>query len=153
MSGRATTGDEAEIDAVVERFFRAFDNTGGAAPDLDSLRELFVANALVSKNVGGDPEFSGVEAFIEPRRALLTDGTLVDFRERELRARTDFAGAIAQRLCLYEKSGILAGRPFRTRGVKTLQFVRTPLGWRIAAVAWDDERDGFAIDLSRFAPE
>ena len=150
MSPRATTGDEAEIDTIVERFFRAFDNTGGSEPDLESLRGLFVADALISKNVGGATECFGVETFIEPRRALLTDGTLVDFRERELRARTDIVGAIAQRLCLYEKSGTLAGRPFRTRGVKTLQFVRTPLGWRITAVAWDDERDGFAIDLSRF---
>jgi hypothetical protein len=34
--------------------------------------------------------------------------------------------------------------------VKSLQFVRTADGWRISAVAWDDEREGLAIDLSRW---
>ena len=30
--------------------------------------------------------------------------------------------------------------------MKTLQFVRTPAGWRISAVAWDDERDGLRLE-------
>ena len=29
--------------------------------------------------------------------------------------------------------------------MKTLQFVETPQGWRIASVAWDDEREGLAV--------
>jgi hypothetical protein len=30
--------------------------------------------------------------------------------------------------------------------MKTFQFVETPRGWRICALAWDDERDGLAVD-------
>jgi len=41
-------------------------------------------------------------------------------------------------------AGCLDGRAFRTRGMKTFQFVRTPAGWRISAVAWDDEREGLS---------
>jgi len=29
--------------------------------------------------------------------------------------------------------------------VITTQFVRTPAGWRISAMAWDDEREGLAV--------
>jgi hypothetical protein len=150
MTSVSRPSDKADIDELVRRFFLAFDNRDGVHPDLESLRELFVAGALISKAVAAIPELYSVEDFIEPRRALLTDGTLVDFEERELAERTETCGNISQRICLYEKSGKLAGQPFRTRGVKTLQFVRTPKGWKIAAVAWDDERDGFEIDLSRF---
>lgn len=144
--------DKDDIDDLVRRFFLAFDNRDGVHPDLESLRDLFVTGAMIAKAVATTPEFYGVEEFIEPRRALLTDGTLVDFEERELAERTEIFGNIAQRICLYEKSGKLAGQSFRTRGVKTLQFVRMPEGWKIAAVAWDDERNGFEIDLSRFRP-
>ena len=42
------------------------------------------------------------------------------------------------------------GTPFTARGMKTLQLVRTSAGWRISAVAWDDERDGVAIDPDRW---
>jgi hypothetical protein len=65
-----------------------------------------------------------------------------------LAERTDIFGGIAQRFSLYEKSGVQLGRPFLTRGVKSLQFVRTAEGWKIAAVAWDDERENQEIDLS-----
>jgi hypothetical protein len=30
--------------------------------------------------------------------------------------------------------------------MKTLQFVRMPEGWRISAVAWDDEREGLTVE-------
>ena len=33
--------------------------------------------------------------------------------------------------------------------MKTLQFVRTSDGWRISAVAWDDERDGQDVPVRR----
>ncbi len=141
------TMDKVCIDELVARFFRAFCNAGGAIPDLDSLRELFVADALISKCVGTTAEIHGVDQFIEPRRALLTDGTLTDFEEHELAERTEIFGGIAQRFSLYEKSGVLLGQPFLTRGVKTLQFVRMTESWKIAAVAWDDERENQEIDL------
>jgi hypothetical protein len=150
MTLRGPDADKTGIDELTQRFFRVFGNKGGRIPDLDSLHELFVARAVITKNAGQAPEFYNVDEFIEPRRALLTDGTLTDFEEHELAERTDIFGGIAQRFCLYEKSGVLAGQSFRTRGVKSLQFVRTTEGWKIAAAAWDDERENQEIDLSRW---
>ena len=150
MTLRERNADKAGIDELTERFFRVFGNKDGRIPDLDSLHELFVASALITKNVGAAPEFYGIDEFIEPRRKLLSDGTLVDFEEHELAERTEIFGGIAQRFCLYEKSGVHMGTPFRTRGMKSLQFVRTNDGWKIAAVAWDDERESLTIDLSRW---
>jgi hypothetical protein len=150
MTLREPNADKTGIDELTERFFRAFGNKDGRTPDLDSLHELFVASALITKNVGRVPEFYNVDEFIEPRRALLTDGRLTDFEEHELAERTDIFGGIAQRFCLYEKSGVQLGQPFRTRGVKSLQFVRTAEGWKIAAAAWDDERENQEIDLNRW---
>ena len=89
--------DQSEIDELARRFFAAFDNTGGKSPDLGSLRDLFVTDALICKNVGGKPECYDVDAFIAPRRVLLTDGSLVEFREWEVRSRTDVIGAAPHR--------------------------------------------------------
>ena len=87
-----------------------------------------------------------VESFIAPRQALLSGGSLVDFQEWELSGRTEVFGDIAQRFCSYAKAGVQDGIPFTARGMKTLQFVRTSAGWRISAAAWDDEREGLAIE-------
>ena len=127
------------IDTLTRRFFAAFTNKDGAHPDVASLRRLLIPRALIVKNVGAIPEYFTVDDFIAPREKLLTDGTLADFSEEELSERTDIFGNIAQRFCAYRKSGVLSGAPFATRGMKTLQFVHTPEGWKIAAVTWDDE--------------
>ena len=39
----------------------------------------------------------------------------------------------------------MSGARFEGKGVKVFQFVRTAGHWRIAAVAWDDEREGLTI--------
>lgn len=143
-----TSQDRAEIDEVVRRFFAAFTNANGATPDVEGLAALFISSAVIVKAVGDDRETYTVQSFIEPRVKLLTGGTLTDFREEETDSRTDIAGNIAQRLSLYRKSGIRAGERFEGRGIKVLQFVRTAAGWRLSAVAWDDEHEGFTIPSS-----
>ncbi|MEV4414855.1 GNAT family N-acetyltransferase [Catellatospora sp. NPDC049609] len=129
---------KAEIDALTAEFYGAFDNRDGRAPDVDRIRRLVIAGGTIVKT---GPEYTvyTVEEFIAPRRRLLTDGGLVGFSEWETAARTEIAGDIACRFGQYRKSGTLDGKPFEGGGTKTMQFVRTPQGWRIAALAWCDQ--------------
>ncbi|MGW6307132.1 DUF4440 domain-containing protein [Streptomyces niveus] len=129
---------QSEIDVVTAEFFGAFDNRGGKAADVARIRRLVLPDGVIVKT---GPEFTvyTVDEFIEPRERLLTDGRLVEFSEWETSARTEIAGDIASRFGAYRKSGILDGEPFGGGGTKTIQFVRTPEGWRIAAFAWYDQ--------------
>ena len=127
-------------------FFAAFTSGPDAAARLDGLRQAFLPEAVIVRTCGGPPAVYDVDGFIAPRQALLGGGTLVDFREWELSGHTEVFGDIAQHFCSYAKAGVQDGTPFSARGMKTLQFVRTPAGWRISAAAWDDERDGLAIE-------
>ncbi|MFI5639765.1 DUF4440 domain-containing protein [Streptomyces goshikiensis] len=129
---------KGEIDAVTAEFFGAFDNRGGRAADLDRIRRLLLPGGVIVKT---GPEFAAytVDEFIEPRRRLLSGGRMVEFSEWETSERTDIAGDIASRFGEYRKSGILDGEAFEGGGTKTIQFVRTPEGWRIAAFAWYDQ--------------
>ncbi|MFF7276520.1 DUF4440 domain-containing protein [Streptomyces griseorubiginosus] len=128
---------KSELDAVTAEFFGAFDNRGGRAADVGRIRRLVLPGGVIVKT---GPEFTvyTVEEFIEPRLRLLTEGRLVDFSEWETSERTDIAGDIASRFSTYRKSGVLDGEPFEGGGTKTVQFVRTSRGWRIAALAWFD---------------
>ncbi|MFE3590487.1 nuclear transport factor 2 family protein [Streptomyces niveus] len=129
---------QSEIDAVTAEFFGAFDNRGGKAADVARIRRLVLPDGVIVKT---GPEFTvyTVDEFVEPRERLLADGRLVEFSEWETSARTEIAGDIASRFGDYRKSGILDGEPFEGGGTKTIQFVRTPEGWRIAAFAWYDQ--------------
>lgn len=143
---RAPAGDRAAIAGIVRTFFDAFTSGTACAARLDALRQVFLPEAVIIRTCGGEPAVYGVDSFIAPRRELLSNGTLTDFREWETSGRTDVFGDIAVHFCSYAKTGVQNGTPFTGRGMKTLQFVRTSAGWRISAAAWDDERDGLAIE-------
>jgi len=137
--------DKKAIDNLTRQFFSIFTNRDGAVPGFGIINDLFIPEGLIVKAFGPSPEVCSLDDFIEPRRVMLTDGTLTDFAEEETDEVTRILGNVAQRLSLYRKSGVRVEGPFEARGVKAFQFVRTPDGWRISSVAWDDERDGFAI--------
>ncbi|MEU6890638.1 nuclear transport factor 2 family protein [Streptomyces sp. NPDC046557] len=131
------TRSKSELDTLTTEFFGAFDNRDGKTADVDRLRRLFLPGGVIVKT-GPDFTVYTVEEFIEPRRRLLGEGRLVDFSEWETSERTEIQGDIASRFGDYRKSGTLDGTPFEGAGTKTLQFVRTPAGWRIAALSWHD---------------
>lgn len=135
--------DESEIDALAARLYAAFDNRDGRVPDLDGLREVLLPACVICKAIPGQEQVQSLEAFIEQRRPLLGQGRLVDFSERETDFRTWIDGNVAGRRSLYDKSGVLDGTPFRTRGAKQMQFVRLDGRWWISALAWDDAREAF----------
>jgi hypothetical protein len=45
----------------------------------------------------------------------------------------------------YEKRGTLNGVAIDGRGAISTQFIRTPDGWRMSSMAWDDERPGLEL--------
>ena len=136
---------KAAIDALATAFFALFSNKNGVQPNLTDIHELFVPEGRVIKASGPSPEICTLQEFIEPRQALLSGGTLMDFEEWEESERTVIFGHIAHRLSVYGKSGRLSGQGFSTRGLKSTQFLRTPQGWKMLSTVWDDEREGLSL--------
>ncbi|MER5863355.1 DUF4440 domain-containing protein [Kitasatospora sp. NPDC002040] len=134
----STTESKTEIDALTAEFFGAFDNRGGKAADVARIRRLMLPGGII---VSTGPKFTAytVDEFVEPRERLLSDGRLVEFSEWETSERTDIVGDIASRFGEYRKAGVLDGEAFEGGGTKTIQFARTPEGWRITAFSWYDQ--------------
>jgi hypothetical protein len=72
-------------------------------------------------------------------------GELTRFREVELSETTEIFGNVAHRFSAYAKSGTMKGIAFESRGMIATQFIVTRVGWKISAMAWDDERRGLSI--------
>ena len=139
-----------ELSALMDAFFDAVSFDSGS-PRYERLHELFIEDGKLIKNTTEVPEISSVDEFIAPRRELVATGKLASFREHETAEITEVFGQVAHRFSTYSKTGVLAGEPFEGRGVISTQFVKTPDGWRIASLAWDDERPGLALP-ERYAP-
>src|SRR6185369_14584019 len=131
---------KSEFDRLTDEFFRAVSFEAGELPRFEDIHALFIESGLLIKNVGTTPEISSVNQFIEPRRATVATGDLTRFREVELAETTEVFGNVAHRFSAYAKSGTMKGVPFSARGMISTQFIRTPGGWRMSSMAWDDER-------------
>src|SRR5204862_5405177 len=78
--------DLEQLDALVARFFAAFDNREGRAPTLEAIAALFARDAIVARDAGGTCESCTVTEFAEPRVRLLAAGELAGFHEWETEA-------------------------------------------------------------------
>ncbi len=141
-----------QLDALVAAFFDAVSFEEGGKPAYPELYRLFILAGLLIRNSGNQPEITTVKQFIEPRQEMVDTGKLLCFREAETAEITEVFGNVAQRFSTYEKSGLTDRSEIEGRGVISIQFIRTGEGWRISAMAWDDERPGLTIP-ERYQPK
>jgi hypothetical protein len=152
-SHQEPTAAKLELDQLMTAFFRAVSFAPGERPHYDQIYQLFIEAGLLIKNSEAAPEISSVGQFIEPRQATFSAGKLTSFREVELSEITQIFGNVGQRFSAYAKSGTLNGAAFEGRGMIATQFIRTPAGWKISAMAWDDERPGLVLPADQRAAE
>lgn len=131
--------DKQAIDKLTQAFWGIFYNKNGATPNWEIIKELCIAEVLIIKKNNTQQEVYNLESFITPRKKLLSDGTLLDFEEKEIEEETQIIGNIAQRATKYTKEGLLNGEYFQQNGHKLFQYVKTDKGWQISAVVWEDE--------------
>ena len=133
----AVHADKVQIDHLTRTFFSAFTNIA-RQPNLEIIQDVCIAEVLIIKKAGTTETIYNLESFIEPRRTILSDGTLANFEERETNEQTTINSNMAQRSSQYEKTGHLNGVYFHEFGNKMFQFIKTGSGWRICAVTWED---------------
>jgi hypothetical protein len=137
--------DTAAIHGLMGKFLRAVSFEHGQQPSYGDLANLFIPGARLIRNSGASPEISTVEEFVRSRQDAVDSGELTSFEETELRETTELFGNIAHRFSPYAKRGMTRGGPIDVKGAISTQFIRTPEGWRISSMAWDDERPGLEL--------
>ena len=128
-----------QIDALIARFFAAFDNREGARPQFADVADCFTDKATIVRRDGTGAGQYTVAEFATPRIELLTRGALREFHEWEVSATTQVFGGIAARTSRYGKSGLLNGEVYSGSGTKCFHLVDLDSGWHIAALAWVDD--------------
>jgi hypothetical protein len=147
MLSRAVHPSDArpELKALTDEFFRAVSFESGQRPAYTRIRDLFIDGGKLIRNSSELPEISSVDDFIAFRQRMLDSGTLTSFEEVEIAATTEVFGNVAHRFSTYKKRGTMQGEAIEGAGLISTQFIRTPSGWKMSSMAWDDERPGLAI--------
>jgi hypothetical protein len=134
-----TSPDKTAIDNLVKIFFGIFTNTNQQQPDWTIINTVCIPEAIIIKKTDTEEVYT-LDSFIEPRRKILTDGTLTNFEESETGEEILIIGNIAQRFSKYQKSGYLNGKYFKEHGNKFFQFIKTKKGWKITSLVWEDDK-------------
>lgn len=131
--------DQVELDSLTANFFDLFTNKNGKKPKVQTIKDIFIQEGIIISNNAPSPEIYNLDEFIKPREEMLTNGALTDFSESEISHETKIYKNVAQRFCLYEKSGKLNDNYFSTKGMKTIQFIKVNGNWKMSSVAWSDD--------------
>lgn len=127
------------IDNLVKTFFALFTNKL-QKPKLELIKLICVENTFISRNSKNNTDIFNLETFITPRIELLTNGSLINFEEKEISESTVIKENIAQRVSLYQKEGILNGERFSETGNKLFQFLKIDNTWKICSIIWNDNK-------------
>lgn len=133
------SADHCKIDALIARFFSAFDNRDGALPRLADLIDCFTEKAIVVRRFPGGADVYTVREFALPRIQLLTGGSLLHFHEWETSSTTQLFDGVATRMSRYSKTGLLDGNEYGGSGTKCFQLVDLGTEWRIVSLTWVDD--------------
>ena len=138
--------DEAAV-ARAYPFLAGVTFARGEQPDYSVLGRCSLTVLIWCAPRAGDRRGWTVDEFVRARIAQFASGQLEEFSERETAHRTQLFGNVAHRFSRYSKHSVLAGNRTEIAGMISTQFVRTPDGWRISAMAWDDERPGLSVPV------
>ena len=135
--------DRIIITGITKSFFATFTNKGNTQPDLDLLNDICIPQVLMINKYRSKIDIFDLVSFIDKRGRILTDGTLMEFEEKEIFEKTKISNGIAARFSEYEKNGIIYRQRFRQKGRKLFQFVKIDKSWKISSMLWeDDESNG-----------
>ena len=135
---KTDSADKFHIDNITKQFFDVFNTTNQRQPEWTILDKICIAETIIIKKTGLTQTIYDLPGFIEPRKSILTNGTLTDFQETELEEETKIVGHIAQRHSKYQKTGNFNGAHFVENGTKLFQFIKTIDGWKINSLVWED---------------
>ncbi|MGG5208238.1 GNAT family N-acetyltransferase [Chryseobacterium sp. MIQD13] len=135
------SADKFRIDEISKSFFGIFTNVNDSRPEWDLLNSICIPETMIISKKENEHTVYNLTSFIEPRKKILTDGTLTEFKEYETFEQTIIFNNIAQRHSEFQKQGVLEGKSFRQKGHKYFQFVKTMEQWKISSVIWEDDNN------------
>lgn len=143
-SADAALDDEGQIDQLVARFLAAGSGAGAGPCAVAAWPQWLLSDASLRCLDAGQTRALELRALMLERAELLSSGRLTDYVETELEHETRLSGRVAQRWLRCRKSGRLDGVAFQRECQQSLQLVQTARGWKIAALAWQDQDEGLA---------
>ncbi|MEL4177511.1 GNAT family N-acetyltransferase [Roseateles sp. PN1] len=131
--GRA---EDAQIQALLQRFSSAFNNGQGRVPQVSALPFWMLGRAAISLGEGEASGCISLREFMRQRAELLgPGGPWTEYEQHISSLRLERHGQLAHAWLNVQISGCDAGQAFASEGLQSIQLLRQGRAWKIAALA------------------
>jgi hypothetical protein len=139
---------ERLLDHVIEDMYAAISFAEGDEPDWETMREVFLPNARLTRVTPDGISHYDLDAFQDMARNMLDLGVYTAFHECEVARKVDLFGSVAHVLSAYEtKRSPTAVQPL-ARGINSIQLLWTGTRWAVLSLFWDEEDSRGAFDMA-----
>ncbi len=134
-----------EIDFLTTDFYKAISFQNEETPDFTPLKILFYGSGILVNNSFSKPITFTAESFIQAMESQVASGNMSQFLEREIHAKTEIFGKVAQRISVYEYNFADHELQRLPRGINFIQYIQVEGNWRITSMVWSDENESHLI--------
>jgi hypothetical protein len=133
------------INLLTYELYHILSFRNGKPPKVNELRKFFYGGGMLINNSYTEPIAFTTASYLKALELQSAIGDLKQYLMREVSARTEIFGKIAQRTSVYEYSFAEIPPRKMPRGINYIQFVKEGECWRISSMIWNDENEDHRI--------
>lgn len=133
------------FDPTIGNLYKSIELNDHHSPDWDLLRSLFMDGAHLIHVTESDVYKMSLEEFISNYQEQIDSGSLTAFKEYEIHQDEESFGNIVHVFSTYEAAFTTPDGDSKTRGINSIQLMKTEDKWKIVSIIWFDETDNNPI--------
>lgn len=138
--------DDSAITKAVNDAYAAISFKEGEKPRTAEIKNYFIPEAqfIAFRSDTGREQIMGMGQFAAAYQQFIEGNHIHFFNEKELFGRTEQFGRVAERISTYATYLNKPDTP-AARGVNSFQLIKTPSGWKVSSIIWDEEKPALKI--------
>lgn len=134
-----------QFDQTIRDLYTSIKLSEEDSPDWDLLRSLFMDGAHLIHVTETEVYKMSLEDFISNYQEQINNGSLTAFKEYEIHRTEESFGNIVHVFSTYEAAFTTPDSNSKTRGINSIQLMKTENKWKIVSIIWFDENENHPI--------
>lgn len=144
--------DYNRLTTTLDALYLAISFQEGGEPDWQAMNELFHPSARLTRITPEAIDYFTRDSFQAMAMEMLDRGVYTSFFEIEIARSVQVFGSLAHVLSAYETKRCPAAASCLSRGVNSIQLLRSGATWQIHSLLWDEESTDHPLHLSALFP-
>jgi hypothetical protein len=138
--------DDSAITKAVNDAYAAISFKEGEKPRYAEIKNYFTPQAqlIAFRTDTGQGQVMSIDQFVAAYQQFIEKNKIHVFKEGELFGRTEQFGRVAHRISTY-RTYLNRLDTAEERGVNSFQLIKTPFGWKVSSIIWDQEKPTLKI--------